>query len=44
MITFKTIKGNHIVTVNRKEYVFSDMRPAWVFIRLVHSRRVNESL
>lgn len=41
MITFKTIKGDHIVTVDGNEYVFSNIQGAWNFIRLVHSRKVS---
>lgn len=38
-VTFKTVKGQHIVTVDGKEYIFAYMWDAWEFIYAVHSRR-----
>lgn len=43
-ITFKTIRGKHIVKVNGKESVFDNLRDAWEFIFSAHSRRAKASL
>lgn len=44
MLTFKTIRGKHIVTVDGKEVVFDNFFDAWEFIYSVHSRRARASL
>lgn len=44
MLTFKTIRGKHIVTVDGKESVFANSWDAWEFIYSVHSRRARASL
>ena len=44
MVTFKTIRGKHIVTVNGEESVFNTIRDALEFIYSVHSRRGKTSL
>jgi hypothetical protein len=44
MITFKTIGGKHIVTVDGKEIIFDNFPDAWEFIYSVHSRRAKASL
>jgi hypothetical protein len=41
-VTFKTIRGKHIVKVDGKETVFDDIWDAWEFIYSVHSRRARE--
>ena len=44
MITLKRVGGNHIVTVDGNEVVFSQMWDALDFIYSVHSRRAKASL
>lgn len=44
MITFKRIRGQNIVTVDGKEFVFDMIWDALEFIYSVHSRRARASL
>ena len=44
MITLKTIRGKHIVTVDGIETVFDMMWDALEFIYTVHNRRAKASL
>lgn len=44
MITLKTIKGKHIVTVDGNESIFDNSRDAWEFIYTAYVRRIKASL
>ncbi len=42
MITFKTVKGQHIVTYKGEEHIFDLLHDAWEYIYLV--RFINKKL
>lgn len=41
MVTFKTIGGKHIVTINGEEFAFNSRREAFEFIYTKHSAQAS---